>query len=490
MEARCTPAHVRQVRGCGGTLGIYRNEFVNVQSLYLARKYKQCITLCEDLQGLKLHPLHEGFLWYYHAICNECMGLAAHNFSRNKVHFLELARDSLDTALRVLPLPYATSTLQNQKEHEESPLAARSPTKAVHYRLNIHSPPTPCDNTLSLPVSNSIDSMYSVQTCPSKPQYDSSGEETEEGEDEGGVPAEILPPHQSPTPTTSTASDPTHKDRLLKSLSTMHTLTEELVPSPLFSRLRKSATISQEPEPSDSGCHDTRGSTSKPLPPLPFNHKTDFQVLGTRIVQIPKSTPVRKTAVQTLIARYDGLLPFPPSPVSTDPLWSPFPITPRYDKIKEAFSLDTHNHHLEAYLYCADLTHYNASLSEFRHQLRNQLTFINTQLNQVHAAQAEHAQSKALTQNRLASFWSLDPASHSARDISRSTSATGERGPPDPRATARQARIEKLRRNGWAVSKESHGFKGEQYYDGLRRIAERELEALDRLHKRLTSVEL
>ena len=442
----------------------------------------------------QLHPLHEGFLWYYHAICYESMGLAAHKFSRNKLHFLELARDSLDTALKVLPLPYATSTLADHQEHEDSPLAAKSPTKAVRYRLDVHSPPpTPCVDTSSFPSSISIDSIYSVHSCISKSQdaFDGEAEEAEEEDnnDDDEIAAEIHPPQQSPPTTTSTASDANHKDRLLKSLSTMHTLTEELVPSPLFSRVRNSAITTKECEPNDSGHGGAPGSTSKPLPPLPFNHRTDFQVLGTRIVQIPKSTPVRKTAVQTLIARYDGLLPFPPSPTSTDPLWSPFPITPRYNKIKEAFSPDPSNHHLEAYLYCADLTHYNPSLSEFRYQLRTQLAFIDTQLSQVHAAQAEHAKSKALTQNRLASFWSLDPAPQSPREIVRSMSLMGEGESTDSRLTARQARIEKLRRNGWAVSKESHGFKGEEYYNSLRRIAERELDALDRLHKRLTSID-
>lgn len=468
----------------------------------------------------QLHPLHEGFLWYYHAICYECMGLSVHNFSRNKVRFLELASDGLDTALKVLPLPYATSALEDHQEHDDSPPASKSPTKAVHYHCDVHSPPTtPCANASSFPVSNSIGSIYSIQTCAAEPDSSSSGEDQEDEEDENEKDngddeeeQDTLPQQESTTSsspithdhtisTTSMALDPTHKDRLLKSLSTMHTLTEELVPSPLFSRLRKSATIIPEPGSTDSEFNGgpTRSTSSKPLPPLPFNHKTTFQMLGTRIVQMPKSTPVRKTTVQTLIARYDGLLPFPPSPTSSDPVWSPSPITPRFQKIKEAFSPNPYNRHLEAYLYHGDLSHYNASLAEFRHQLRNHISFIHQQLHQAQAVQAEHAQSKTLTQTRLASFWSLSAAAASSHSTVRDNTprrangggSTRASGPPtDPNATAtsnnRKARIERLRRNGWAVSKEHHGFKGEQHYEGLRRIAERELEACSRLHTRLT----
>ncbi|KEF60115.1 uncharacterized protein A1O9_04965, partial [Exophiala aquamarina CBS 119918] len=480
-----TPAHIRQVRGCNGTNSIYRDEFVKVQSLYRDCKYKQCATLCEDLLGLKvsatlgpLHPLHEGFLWYYHATCYECMGLAAHSFSKNKLHFLELARDGLDTTLRVLPLAYATSARGIYEEHEESPLPTTIPTKAAAYRYNIiYQPETPSVRPSTAPISTSPDSTYSVHSHTSEPLSVFDGEESP-------APYQTYMPPPNPTKqedppgwTPLVVLDSTHKDRLIKSLSTMHKLADGLVPSPLFSRSRRNTSTYKE-------AHGEGDGTPRPLPPLPFNHTVKFQIQGDRIVQIPNSTPVRKTAVQTLISLFEGSLPLPlpHSPSSTNSSWSISPFTPRFTQIKEAFSPVPHNHHLEAYLDSADLSCYNASLAEFRHQLRKQISFISDQIHQVQAAQADHAKSKILTQNPLASFWSFEQASTSSSD---SIISGDGREVEDLQAVAKKARIEKLRLNGWAVSKERHGFKGEQYYENLRRVAERELNVCARLHTRI-----
>lgn len=409
------------------------------------------------------------------------MGLSAHNFSKHKLHFLELARDGLKTALAVLPLPFATSATGCYQQHEDSPLASTFATQAVGYRCDVFPQPhTLCAEVSTLPDSNSIDSIYSIQTCT--PERRSVPNEKESSAQQHGCVTSpgLAKQEHPPSLATPMVLDSTHKDRLIKSLSTMHTFTDELVPSPLFSRSRKAASVIEK-------ANNGGGGTPRPLPPLPFNHNVNFHVQGTRIVQIPKSTPVRKTAVQTLIARFEGSLPLPPSPTLTDSPWSPSPLTPRFQQIKEAFSPNPHNQHLETYLYSADLGRYNASLAEFRHQLRKHISFVDAQIHQVQAVQAEHATSKALTNNRLASFWSFEHASkNSASDRFRSTTkSAGPQENTDPKATAKRARIEKLRRNGWAVCKEDHGFKGEQYYENLRRIAERELDACHRLHSRI-----
>jgi len=435
-----------------------------------------------DIYSMQLHPLHEGFLWYYHATCYECMGLAAHKFSRNKLHFLDLARDGLDTTLRVLPSAYATSARGCYEEHEASPLASTIPTKAAPYRYNIFSQPeSPCTWPSTDVTSTCPDSIYSVKTCTSEAPSDPDAKES--SSPNHTCMALLTPTKQehAPSSTPPVILGSSHKDRLLKSLSTMHTLAEGLVPSPLFSRSRKITAGTAEDV--NGGCD----SSSRPLPPLPFNHTMKFQIQGNRIVQIPDSTtPVRKTAVQTLISIFEGTLPLSLSPSLSDSAWSPSPLTPRFTQIKEAFSPDPANDHLEAYLDSTDLSHYNASLAEFRHQLRKQISFVNEQIHLVQAAQAEHSRSKVLTQNRLASFWSFEQAPAPSSDFP-ARSADG-RVIEDARAVAKKARIEKLRLNGWAVSKERHGFKGEQYYENLRRVAERELNICNGLHAQIASL--
>ena len=45
-----TAAHVKWVRGPESRIAYYKEELVQVQTLFYERRYKHCIALCEQLQ--------------------------------------------------------------------------------------------------------------------------------------------------------------------------------------------------------------------------------------------------------------------------------------------------------------------------------------------------------------------------------------------------------------------------------------------------------
>ena len=80
------------------------------------------------------------------------------------------------------------------------------------------------------------------------------------------------------------------------------------------------------------------------------------------------------------------------------------------------------------------------------------------------ALQEEH---KAKQNKRVASYWLLEPPAAEVNDDE------------DRKKADKKARIERLRKNEWQVNKERFGWKGEEYYAELRRIADFELKVQD-----------
>lgn len=411
------------------------------------------------------------------------MGLAAHNLSGTKARLLESAKDSLEMALSTLPLPYVTTTTGEYEQAENSPSTFTFPIHLLpHERDEVFDPQTPRNRVEGTPASDADGTVYSTRsyslsTC-STPEV-----ETEQASPEQHVKTSPeqhvktspklhsleLSPTNSDNLINPRTGMSTHTDRLTQSLSCTHTLADDLVPSPLFSRCRKTASIAQV---------DNVSTPPRPLPPLPFNHTANFQIHGTRIVQLPPPIPMRKTAVQTLIARFEGSLPLPPSPALSSSTASPLPVTPRFQMIKDAFSPDPTNDHLNSYISSANLSRYNTSLADFRSQVRKGIKYLDEQIAQVQNVQAAHTASKSLCKTRLASFWSLEHAATVPGVVQQLD---------DPKLATRKARIEQLREEGWNIRKERYGFKSDQYYDNFRRAAERELDAYTRRDNWLTS---
>lgn len=410
------------------------------------------------------------------------MGVSTHKLSSNKLRLLEIARDSLHSALQCLPLPFATSTFEKYQFPEGSPLeVCTSPATRDQTGQNRFSPQTPSMPPRGLPRTVSSysvlagweDSGRVVIADPQPPpeekmMKENSGFQKVSSRDRRS--ASVSPP-------ASPRKD--HKARLSQSLSTKHNLAHELVPSPLFSRARNYASVG-------IGADE---ATSRPLPALPFNHKTGFQILGTHIRQIPRTKMVamRKTGIQTLIARFEGQLPLsgttsPASFRTTDHQSSPYPstpITPRFDMIHSAFEphpapsfalKDSPSCPLTSASASTRLAGVNALLSSFRNEVRIQLSDVTTLIQKTERLQLEHCREKTLCNSRLASFWSFEPA----LDSPQPKTAPSDGPPPahptlqsKSRILTRKKRIEMLRADQWRVSKEKHGFKGEAYYDEL-----------------------
>lgn len=411
------------------------------------------------------------------------MGFIAHDFSNNKLRFLEVGHASFESALRCLPLPYASTEQGCYSQPELSPLfyAQQNPSSLSTEEsreaksLQIASSITHCDSACSI---YSIDHPATLlappldsngcplATCPDM----TTGQEGEE------IRAQAEPESLTPPCTPSS-----YKCRLSQSLSSTHVLDEKLVPTPLFRRAPKHA----------SSVQGDTSSTLRPLPPLPFNHRLNFAIQGSRIVQLPT---MRKTAVQTLIAQYEGILPLsPPQPQLRSPeqtclektsTCSTPPVTPRFKLIRDAFSPNPHNENLEAYLSSASLARYNTSLSDFRSQLLKHTAFLRKAISGVLEIQTERNATKTLSKRRFASFWSFEhrPAltKGGAAGSNRGHNAEedGDEGQEDPACNARRERIEKLRREGWRVRKEKHGFKGAEWYEGFRSRVAGELDDL------------
>ncbi|EXJ56667.1 hypothetical protein A1O7_07011 [Cladophialophora yegresii CBS 114405] len=486
--------------------------FIAVQTLFYERRYKQCIALCEQLQDPEIHGLHRTFLWFYHAVCYEAIGLLAHDFSQKKLHFLDSARESFGLAVKSFPLPFVSTEAGTYAQLDDSPSTpdinfslpfSDKVVQATHATF----PQTPRIKESSL--FRSPSSIYSTAS-PLKAEsisYCADQSPTRKGEPPTTFPTVAEPDIPKDKQLIVPETPGTHRTRPSRVLSSPQALQQELVPSPLFSRHAKQARV---PNPANGT------NVPRPLPPLPFNHNPlAFTIDGTRITQAPH---LRKTAVQTLIARFEGILPLPPStPLTTivhsTPSTTPDIATPRFRMISDAFSPDPRNEHLETYLTStaasAHLARYNAKLADFRVRLKDHIAYLDGELTRVQKMQNERQAAKQLLgpKQRYASFWSFEAASspcprrrdrpmeskygdgseHNGSQAGDEVDevrdrhgdgdgdGAGDQEGEDAKAKAKKERMARLRQQGWRVRKENHGFKGVQFYDNLCRCVETEL---------------
>lgn len=100
----------------------------------------------------------------------------------------------------------------------------------------------------------------------------------------------------------------------------------------------------------------------------------------------------------------------------------------------------------------------------------------------VRELQAERTAKKMLgPKQRFASFWTFEAKSpclsRGREDRSNNNHEDcGIDDDPDGKAKTQEERIERLRREGWKVRKEKHGFRGVAFYDDLARQVEAELD--------------
>jgi hypothetical protein len=284
--------------------------------------------------------------------------------------------------------------------------------------------------------------------------------------------------------------DPRHVARLSASLSSTHVLSDGLVPSPLFSRTKKLAKI-PFPTPKVSVDAPTTPET-RALPPTPYAYHTRRTLF-----------PVRKTAIQTLMSRHEGNLPSdcllssptppsiytdatPPQTATTTHTSAATPATSRFTAIASFFTPQPINSHLDTFLSSSSLARYNDALASFRTVIISAISATSTAIETTNRIQKEHEEEKRrafLTQahdksacgKRLASYWLLSmpvrcPTGSMLRGVDRAQAKE-----ENQKLKKTRERIEKLREEGFHVRKERYGWKGAEYYDDLRRMAEREL---------------
>lgn len=583
---------------------------IKVRTLYLEKRFKNCIATCDELlQGrsagpatpnfrsstsnLSLHPVHQAFLIFHQAISNECLGLAAHKFSQNKISFLKAAQTHFKAALDMLPQPFASRydasyetpqiTSPDSDFFGDDTDVSRYPDATEQaLRLSYDTPTFRISDATRSPSQESFDSVTSgtsisaTYTVPDFDQYSprisfgmvmdrqgnallpggtpsglprslpsvnidpiessSSDDEDEPEHSSGWLPRSMrslnlaahtvdvdsddefrasdtkhlaLPNHTPTGNVTNSLRVPlsqssSHTSRLSASLSSKHLLCQDLIPSPLFSRTKKM------PKLVNIKGTLTDGGPPRPLPRTPHAHLSHLTLL-----------PARKTAVQTLISKYEGKLPLPDTPSSyvtaTPPasasfeVGGPTPVTQRFNTIHDAFEPAAGRNHLTEYLTSRSLAQHNSNLAAFRTCLLSAHEKVAQMLEEAVEVQHKHNEEKrtartdddetGMPKNRLASLWLLstpgkpkrsrpfapqsgNPVSVSpARMMGRSKSLRDRKRLPlrnrvEESEEKRAERIEKLRSNGFQVHKERHGWKGDEYYEGFRRRVEIDLSAL------------
>ena len=328
----------------------------------------------------------------------------------------------------------------------------------------------------------------------------------------------ISPKHESPTRTKLSSKLPVpspakHLSRLSASLSSQSVLSPGMVPSPLFSRTKKQAAVPfPAPEVSIDALpnggvftknNNRDASASVQRPPLP-------------IIRAPQMSPVRKSAIQTLISRFESTLPAPSLLSPRTPL---FPRTismlhtplstytdvslplSAFDTPYQALALKTpatQRFNLIANIFTSrSLARYNSALSGFRTSILSAIASSTEKIEEISELQERHAEEKRKTfltssgeaGKRMASYWLLstpqpgptrkvEGKSMASRDVMNGKNKRD--GGEDisrnsEEAKKKRERIEKLRNEGWKVRKEKWGWKGAEHYDELRHAAERDL---------------
>lgn len=445
-------------------------DLISVRQLYLERRFKKCISLCEDLLTsevstvttfevlkltiVQLHSTHKSFLHFHQAIAYESLGQSAHVYSRNKITFLERAKDKFTEALDLLPQPFTVNEAGCGSTTQPSPPVFSTPTEVQdRYRESPESIVTPSIQVSShARTASDASSQYStsdssVSETYTVPDFDKYSPRPDVLAPSRALPRTVTFPDvqkveifadtddQQPDDLLPTPEQIQQKTRLIACLSSTHVLAADLVPSPLFSRTKKIARIAFPPgiEPVSTERDDKLEITKqppRPLPRTPFTHRDHLTII-----------PSRCTAVQTLITRFENKLPSPATPSSYTTASVPSsafiplahqianrtPTTARFAKIASIFQdSKTQARNLAAEVNASLSSHalsrYNTCLADFRTCLHTSVTRVDELIDSARDIQERRLQEKRdrygaitqapetrrLAQTRLRSFWLLE----------------------------------------------------------------------------------
>ena len=429
------------------------------------------LSISDPTKLAQIHCVHKTFLLFQEAICYESLALSAHNYSRNKIPFLESAEDKFDAALESLPLPFSTtdpgvreifkasprfatfiSDADSSSQNASTPTSAQTPELKVVSHTHSLSDSSSCYSSITeidtdkvpdfnkysfhrdlAPVSKGIprtstfkDSVADMEAWPPAVEEEEESIDTTDEDDDIDVDLQHKE-HELVSRKHEVAA------RLQGSLSSTRTLESALVPSPLFNKSRKTAVVHSNFTRTVSG--QLPVSTLRPLPlstpgplrpvpPTPHSYNTHDHLA------------LRRTAISTLISKFESTLPSPTTPTSyttckppstacTAHFPSTTPVTPRFTLISDTFQPHPHNTNLASYLTSHSLARYNNHLSDFRQSLLSSIDFISTKLDTIRSIQTKRKNEKAthFTQprtnattlkqglgTRLASYWLLSPS--------------------------------------------------------------------------------
>lgn len=492
--------------GNGQSRQLHPQQMIDARKLYLEKRFKNCINACDQLLDLsprsplsptsftgspsnvELHAVHRAFLIFHQAISYECMGIAAHKFSQNKLNFLSLAKEKFETALEILPPPFATGedvtysiprrtspTFSQDEDFEADQSFPSGATPAPLRDLSRRAPDVRVsDATTRSPSQESFDSTttgttvsvaftapdfdkYSYRDFPQIPPSnsedlwtaqdlcltrstptidvqdidigtcdDDSEDEREGHRDLSWLPRSMLSLNLAAHNPASDSDD----DQSIRS-SEMVAVGEETPLSAAINSLRADMAHDVSPTKSLRPSHSTQHTFREDLAPPPLFNKAlappklrfSEPVVPLKVSQPLPRTPhaphaphahhthytlpsARKTAVQTLISKFEGTLPSPDTPSSyttaTPPMststrpYAPTPITPRFNMIRNAF--EPHHHspqsQITAYLTSHALARYNAHLASFRTCLRTACTSVEEALDTARSIQQKRDEEK------------------------------------------------------------------------------------------------
>jgi hypothetical protein len=577
-------------------------DMVRVRKLYLDRRFKNCINACDELlaksrrspssssivgglANAELHPVHRAFLIYHQAISHDCMGIAAHKFSQNKINYLNSAKSQFEQALSVLPQPFASEgdgsyqtpmprspdEPQDRESDDDEPFgpgltpmplrnlpttpairisdATRSPSEesfdsatsgtsvSVAFTVPDFNKYSPRNSMPYLHLSTddtlSKDLQQSQPSVQSQSLDDFFSDSENDDDNEGGRVASWLPRSMRSLNLAAHTIESDSEDEETGSAACAVSFGEETPVSAAINSLQADMSNNSSPTKSLSASQSSRQMLREELEPAPLFNKSlklpkvmsETSALQSDIPRPLPRTPraqfalndiqsARKTAVQTLISKFEGTLPSPDTPSSwttaTPPAtmstqaFAPTPITPRFDMIRSAFEPHQTQNRLQAYLTSRSLAQYNNSLAGFRTCLRSAVEAVEEAIEAAQEVQQKREDEKrasniyvandSLPKNRLASMWLLSTPGRKPR-----SAGTKAAGTASPMTTAdrsersrggkampvrnqvqesvekRAERLERLRLKGFKVRKESHGWKGEEHYECFRRRVEMDL---------------
>jgi len=294
-------------------------------------------------------------------MCYESLGRAAHNYSSNKLPFLNLAQQAFESAKKALPLPY----LSNEN--------------GVYYSSAIS------------PTLTDLECGASVDTSQVVP---------------------ITPGCQSPTPgplfairtRSSTASSTYSQDDIRSSSYNVPNFDDYSPRQPLIGinsiplvEPFRDISITDGQELCMSVKLDTpeRQSNLAPKPLFIKKNSTSIDPITPQrpLPPIPHRSALRRVQRQT-------------APQVQ-------PLVNHYESLSHSYRTPEPPTSLQPTMNSLHLVRYNANLSSFRTQLSEHITSVSDAITKTTALQKEH---KAKQSKRLASYWMLKPAAESAID--------------------------------------------------------------------------